>query len=81
MITAELQGFRHSLEQALESFSFGKETPVFRVRGNGKIFALSAMKGVPLNVSLKVDPEDSVWLSPQPGSIGSHSLTRDFRSL
>ena len=62
MTPAELRDFCISLEQAFESFPFGEETSVFKVSGNGKVFALSAMDGVPLKVSLKVDPEDSISL-------------------
>ncbi len=51
-----------SLEQAAETFPFDEETSVFKVSGNGKIFALSALTAVPLRVSLKVDPEDSIAL-------------------
>jgi predicted DNA-binding protein (MmcQ/YjbR family) len=62
MTPTELRDFCLSLEQASETFPFGEETSVFKVSGNDKIFALSAMDGVPLNVSLKVDPEDSISL-------------------
>jgi predicted DNA-binding protein (MmcQ/YjbR family) len=62
MTPTELRDFCLSLEQAFESVPFGEETSVFKVSGSGKIFALSAMDGVPLKVSLKVDPEDSISL-------------------
>jgi predicted DNA-binding protein (MmcQ/YjbR family) len=62
MTPTELRDFCLSLEQATESFPFGEETSVFKVSGNGKIFALCAMDGAPLKVSLKVDPEDSISL-------------------
>jgi predicted DNA-binding protein (MmcQ/YjbR family) len=39
---------------AVEEFPFGPETSVFKVRG--KIFALSALRGKPLAVSVKCDP-------------------------
>jgi len=48
-----------SLPQAVETFPFGVETSVFKTQGNGKIFALSALAGEPLTVSLKCDPEES----------------------
>ena len=48
-----------SLPQAIETFPFGEETSVFKTSGNGKIFALTALAGEPLSVSLKCDPEDS----------------------
>ncbi|MBB5640682.1 MmcQ/YjbR family DNA-binding protein, partial [Cryobacterium roopkundense] len=47
-----------SLPQAVETFPFGEETSVFKTSGNGKIFALSALAGEPLTVSLKCDPEE-----------------------
>ncbi len=62
MTPTELRDFCLSLEQAFESFPFGEETSVFKVSGNGKIFALSAMDDVLLKVSVKVDPEDSISL-------------------
>ena len=54
-----LREFCLSLPQSEETFPFGEETSVFKTTGNSKIFALSAMLGDPLSVSLKVDPEDS----------------------
>ena len=40
---------------AEETFPFGSETSVFKIRG--KIFALSALAGRPLKVSVKCEPE------------------------
>ncbi|TFC06291.1 MmcQ/YjbR family DNA-binding protein [Cryobacterium mannosilyticum] len=54
-----LVDFCLSLPQAVETFPFGEETSVFKTSGNGKIFALSALAGEPLTVSLKCDPEES----------------------
>jgi predicted DNA-binding protein (MmcQ/YjbR family) len=62
MTPAQLKDFCLSLEQATETFPFGEETSVFKTSGNGKVFALSALDGEPLSVSLKVDPEDSISL-------------------
>ncbi|HMH58182.1 MAG TPA: MmcQ/YjbR family DNA-binding protein [Galbitalea sp.] len=62
MTPAQLKDFCLSLEQTTETFPFGEETSVFKTSGNGKVFALSALDGDPLNVSLKVDPEDSISL-------------------
>jgi predicted DNA-binding protein (MmcQ/YjbR family) len=62
MTPAQLKDFCLSLEQATETFPFGEETSVFKTSGNGKVFALSALDGNPLEVSLKLDPEDSVAL-------------------
>ncbi|TFD51327.1 MULTISPECIES: MmcQ/YjbR family DNA-binding protein [unclassified Cryobacterium] len=61
-----------SLPQAVETFPFGEETSVFKTSGNGKIFALAALAGDPLTVSLKCDPEESralreefpAWITP-----------------
>jgi predicted DNA-binding protein (MmcQ/YjbR family) len=59
-----------SLPQATETFPFGEETSVFKTSGNGKIFALSALAGEPLSVSLKCDPEESRALREEfPGHI------------
>jgi predicted DNA-binding protein (MmcQ/YjbR family) len=62
MTPSELRDFCVSLEQAFESFPFGEELSVFKVTGNGKIFALSTPEAEPPTVSLKVDPEDSIAL-------------------
>jgi predicted DNA-binding protein (MmcQ/YjbR family) len=61
-----------SLPQAVETFPFGEETSVFKTSGNGKIFALAALAGDPLTVSLKCDPDESralreefpEWITP-----------------
>jgi predicted DNA-binding protein (MmcQ/YjbR family) len=62
MTPAELRDFCLALEQATETFPFGEETSVFKVSGNGKVFALSPLAAEPLTVTIKVDPEDSVAL-------------------
>lgn len=62
MTPADLRDFCLSLQQATETFPFGEETSVFKTSGNGKIFALSALAGDPLTVSLKLDPQDSIAL-------------------
>lgn len=54
-----LVAFCLSLPQAIETFPFGEETSVFKTSGNGKIFALTALAGEPLTVTLKCDPEES----------------------
>ena len=67
-----LVDFCLSLPQAVETFPFGEETSVFKTSGNGKIFALAALAGDPLTVSLKCDPEESralreefpEWITP-----------------
>jgi len=59
MTPDSLLEFCLSLPQATETFPFGEETSVFKTSGNGKIFALAALAGEPLTVSLKCDPEES----------------------
>lgn len=53
----ELRGWCLRMPGAVETFPFGPETSVFRVAAKGKIFALSALAGEPLKVSVKADPE------------------------
>jgi predicted DNA-binding protein (MmcQ/YjbR family) len=62
MTPDELQSFCLSLPQAIETYPFGEVTAVYKTSGNGKIFALSALDGDPLVVTLKCDPEDAVAL-------------------
>jgi predicted DNA-binding protein (MmcQ/YjbR family) len=54
----DARGLRTSCLQlpgAVEEFPFGPETSVFKVAG--KVFALSALERLPLEVSLKCEPE------------------------
>jgi predicted DNA-binding protein (MmcQ/YjbR family) len=62
MTPDDLRNFCLSLPQAIETYPFGEETSVFKTSGNGKVFALSALDGDPLSVSLKCDPEDGLAL-------------------
>ncbi|PYC77000.1 DNA-binding protein [Streptomyces tateyamensis] len=48
------------LNGAEETFPFNPETSVFKV--GGKVFAISALDGEPLKVSLKCDPDLAVRL-------------------
>jgi predicted DNA-binding protein (MmcQ/YjbR family) len=57
---AELRRWCLRHEGAIEDFPFGPETSVFKVAG--KIFALSALDGAPLEVSVKCDPDLAVEL-------------------
>lgn len=54
-----------ALPQAVETFPFDDEVSVFKTSGNGKMFALSALNGHPLKVSLKCDPDDSLALQAE----------------
>jgi predicted DNA-binding protein (MmcQ/YjbR family) len=52
---AQLRRLCLKLSGAEETFPFGTETSVFKV--GGKMFALSALKRKPLQVSVKCEPE------------------------
>jgi predicted DNA-binding protein (MmcQ/YjbR family) len=60
MTPDELHAACLALNGAVETFPFNPETSVFKVEG--KVFALSALDGVPLSVSLKCDPELAIRL-------------------
>jgi predicted DNA-binding protein (MmcQ/YjbR family) len=49
-----------ALPGAAEEFPFGDEVSVFKV--GGKMFALSALDGTPLEISIKCDPDIAVQL-------------------
>jgi predicted DNA-binding protein (MmcQ/YjbR family) len=58
MLTVQPDALRSlclSMPGSAEEFPFGSETSVFKV--GGKMFALSALRGRPLRVSLKCEPE------------------------
>jgi predicted DNA-binding protein (MmcQ/YjbR family) len=55
MTAAELRRLCFEFTGASEEFPFGTETSVFKVEG--KMFALSALRSEPLQVSLKCEPE------------------------
>ena len=55
MTPAQLRRLCSTFPGAEETFPFGPETSVFKVRG--KMFALSALKRKPLQVSVKCEPE------------------------
>lgn len=55
MEAAALRAWCLSRSGATEEFPFGPETSVFKVAG--KLFALSALDRMPLQVSLKCEPE------------------------
>jgi predicted DNA-binding protein (MmcQ/YjbR family) len=60
MTPHELRALCLGFPGAREDFPFGEATSVFKVAG--KMFALSALAGNPLCVSLKCDPELAVQL-------------------
>ena len=55
MNAADLRRCCLSQPGAIEDFPFGPETSVFKVAG--KMFAISALRRTPLEVSLKCEPE------------------------
>jgi predicted DNA-binding protein (MmcQ/YjbR family) len=62
MTPDELRELCLSLPQAIETFPFGEETSVFKTSGNDKLFAVATLDAVPLSVTLKCDPEESLAL-------------------
>jgi predicted DNA-binding protein (MmcQ/YjbR family) len=56
----ELKALCLALPGATEEFPFGEDVSVFKVAG--KMFALSGLDAVPLQVSLKCDPDLAVQL-------------------
>jgi predicted DNA-binding protein (MmcQ/YjbR family) len=66
---------------ALEDFPFGPETSVFKVAG--KVFALSALKRSPLEVSVKCEPDLAVALRASYASIrpGYHLNKRHWNTI
>ena len=60
MTSAELRACCLAHPGAVEDFPFGPETSVFKA--GGKMFALSALRRTPLEVSVKCEPELAVEL-------------------
>ena len=71
------------LPGAVETFPFNPETSVFKVGEKGKIFALSALAGDPLKVSLKADPEivTSMQRSYEAAGPGYHLNKRHWMTI
>jgi predicted DNA-binding protein (MmcQ/YjbR family) len=65
----------------VEDFPFGPRTSVFKVAG--KIFALSALDGTPLEVSVKCEPELAVELRATYAAIrpGYHLNKRHWNTV
>src|SRR5918998_4907686 len=66
---------------AIEDFPFGPETSVFKVAG--KVFALSALKRAPLEVSVKCEPDLAVALRRSYGAVrpGYHLNKRHWNTI
>ncbi|MDG4857149.1 MmcQ/YjbR family DNA-binding protein [Streptomyces sp. T-3] len=81
MTPQELRAFCLEFNASVEEFPFNPETSVFKVLG--KVFALSALDGVPLKVSLKCEPENAVRLREQHAGIvpGWHLNKRHWNTV
>jgi predicted DNA-binding protein (MmcQ/YjbR family) len=66
---------------AVEDFPFGEQVSVFKVAG--KMFALSDLDGLPLEVSLKCDPDLAEVLRSQHSAIraGYHLNKRHWNTV
>jgi predicted DNA-binding protein (MmcQ/YjbR family) len=66
---------------AVEDFPFGEQVSVFKVKG--KMFALAALDGLPLEVSLKCDPDLAETLRAQHTTIraGYHLNKRHWNTV
>ncbi len=66
---------------AVEDFPFGEQVSVFKVAG--KMFALSDLEGLPLEVSLKCDPDLAEALRTQHSAIraGYHLNKRHWNTV
>ncbi|MHC0429863.1 MmcQ/YjbR family DNA-binding protein [Streptomyces sp. O3] len=81
MTPEQLKAFCLSFNAAVEEFPFTPEASVFKVCG--KMFALSALDGRPLTVSLKCEPENAVRLRAQYPAIvpGYHLNKRHWNTV
>ena len=81
MTPAALRRFCLELSGAEETFPFGPETSVFKVRG--KMFALAALQRKPLKVSVKCEPELGLELRGMYGEIepGYHLNKRHWLTV
>src|SRR5215213_17132 len=70
-----------ALTGSVEEFPFGPEHSVFKV--GGKMFAISALERVPLEVSVKCDPELAVHLRDSYDAIrpGYHLNKRHWNTV
>jgi predicted DNA-binding protein (MmcQ/YjbR family) len=81
MKPADLKKLCLSLPGACEEFPFDEANSVFKVAG--KMFALSALRGRPLRVNLKCDPDLAVQLRSQYPAItpGYHMNKRHWNTV
>jgi predicted DNA-binding protein (MmcQ/YjbR family) len=78
---AELRRWCLAQTGAVEDFPFGPETSVFKVAG--KMFAISALRRTPLEVSLKCEPELALQLRADYAGIrpGYHLNKRHWNTV
>jgi len=81
MDAAELRRWCLAQAGAVEDFPFGPEHSVFKV--GGKMFALSALDRMPLEVSVKCEPELAAELRASYGAIrpGYHLNKRHWNTI
>jgi predicted DNA-binding protein (MmcQ/YjbR family) len=81
MDAAELRRWCLAQPGAVEDFPFGPEHSVFKV--GGKMFALTTLDRVPLEVSVKCEPELAVELRASYGAIrpGYHLNKRHWNTI
>ena len=81
MDAAELRRWCLAQSGAVEDFPFGPEHSVFKV--GGKMFALSALEGTPLEVSAKCEPELALHLRDTYSAIrpGYHLNKRHWNTI
>ncbi len=81
MTADELRAWCLDQNGAMEDFPFGPHTSVFKVAG--KMFALSALDGDPLQVSVKCEPELAVELrrTYDPIGPGYHLNKRHWNTI
>lgn len=81
MKAAELKKICLGMPGTVEEFPFDEASSVFKVAG--KMFALSALRGVPLQVNLKCEPDLAVQLRGQYPAItaGYHMNKRHWNTV
>ncbi|MFJ2741818.1 MmcQ/YjbR family DNA-binding protein [Streptomyces sp. NPDC087440] len=81
MTPGQLREFCLGFNEVVEEFPFTAETSVFKVLG--KVFALSALGAVPLQVNLKCEPENAVRLRAEYPAVvpGWHMNKRHWNTV
>ncbi|MEI7031312.1 MmcQ/YjbR family DNA-binding protein [Streptomyces pratensis] len=81
MTPERLRAFCLEFGASAEEFPFGPETSVFKVLG--RMFALTALDGRPLSVTLKCDPDEAIRLRETYSAIvpGHHMSKRHWNTV